>query len=1126
MRRFAKHYFVALAGLLLSMGVYWLTVLPAIEPPPRAATPLPEFTTTLGGNQWWQSFFASNSWQSKNPKIVQSNRAILLSDAWEQIGPKTLKLQPLTMILPQSGSTDTTVPSDTMTPQNVWIVSAEEGAVIHFEKPLNLTSGAIPSVERGELSGAIEITRRSLGKTKGKPWSLRTSDVSINRSRVFTQNDVTIEWQDGIIQGHDMRLTLQGDLLSSTSKETSPWGPLRTLDLYHVDKIDLALPTGGLWSSVGGPPAEHPDLLELPARLSVQCGGRFTFDFTRSRATLLNGVHVTHQLEGLPADEFMSQQVMLDLQPPASQPATSKAESLSLGGIQLRQLEAVGIDSLENFVGERKVEIRAPTMGAFANAKRLKINLLENRIELDGKLSHAGATQSTAWMKYLGYEFSAPRIDYDADGSGKLAIADHLGYLVASGAGELRMPANSSLGETLVRWQDSLEMRPTEAEGLQWVGLYGNVLIENHTHGYMAGDNLEVWLRKTQTDPASAGNASQGSLSEYQPERLHSKGEISISTGQLNAQVAELSIALHTIPRPAKDGGLDNAQLVLSDSAGPPNRQWIEPPNNSNTTAAAPIQSGSSKTAKPNNPVVIRGTSLTSTIIMADNQSWVDDLTISGPVTVVGQASPTGMSDWRVEGDQLRLATNPRGQVDLQVSGNPARVAMADGSLNGSTIRFDQESNLLWMDQPGEFTIPVSALNTTGSANPSVDWFKPPHCKWQGHMLFDGRIVRIEGKIRFDGAVRTASDQFWWIEGDSEALQFELSETVDMDRPQMGTAKPLRITVSHNVDIRASQVDRAGNNKSREQLQLPSLTFDIQSNEFIGLGPGSVRSWHLSKPGLGSTASSSGAIQNSKLQGAHLVFRDSMRGFLSRSEIYFQGKVELAVGPLRSWTDSIDLARMQQLSMDQLLLGCDLLKVYDTSGLSTTSRPPSGASVNKSWEFQAKGNVTFEGKTESGDYEGNGTEVAYVQQKELLLLWGEPRRPAHIKRTPANRAAEGAFEASVEYVAIHPKTLSIESYKVGQNGIRVELPTGAPETRPLPGTSLENRPIPNPRGTAQRFLSAQDPLAEKSQAKKRQLKLEQRRGLAESVFSLFGPGTRWGQLQESLPMFTGSLGLS
>src|SRR5690606_30473864 len=149
----------------------------------------------------------------------------------------------------------------------------------------------------------------------------------------------------------------------------------------------------------------------------------FTFDFNQSRATFAGGVQLVHQLAGLAPDEFSSQEVTLQIEPPSDSQSTPLQTAMSpesqgkLGGIQIRQLEARGIDSLQNFVGERKVEFKAPTIDAYASAKRLRIDVRERRIELDGKLAHAGATQSTAWLKYGGYEFSAPRIDYDSDGS-------------------------------------------------------------------------------------------------------------------------------------------------------------------------------------------------------------------------------------------------------------------------------------------------------------------------------------------------------------------------------------------------------------------------------------------------------------------------------------------------------------------------------------------------------------------------------------------------------------------------------------------------------------------------------------------------------------------------------------
>ncbi len=1096
---FAKRYCLALSTLLVAMCLYLVIVVPAIEPPPRAEVPLPNFETALAGEQWWQPLFAANAWEIDNPQIFQSKRGVvLLSQEMVQEDARTMHLKPLTMIIPQTNAREAAEGV-----RDVLIVSAELGAIIHFDEDID-QSGSVPSIERGVLKGLIQIVREVQGKPNDNPWSLRTSDLSLDRSRISTPKSVVIQWSDGIIEGHDMKLALQGDLLGGANKDSNPWGPLRTLELYHLDRMQMTLDNGGLWSQMKtNQLPNQPNLSQLPASLQVACGGRFTFDFNKSQATLVNGVRVVHQLGSLPPDEFLSQDVNISLEPPdRKQHAAATTSSKRIHGIRIKEFEAKGVDSLENFVGEQKVEIRAPNIGAFASAKRLRFNLQENRIELDGKLTHPGATQSVVWLKYQGYEFTAPRIDYDADGNSSLN-SEHLGYLIASGAGQARMPAESTVGSTLIRWKESLEMRPTEIAGQQWLGLFGNVLVESEDLGYMATDELEVWLRKPADLPANPKPASgPGVGARFLPERLRAMGNVNLSTPQIKAKVAELGLAINFLSQPDPNA-VDQSTVALSDSAGRPMYSWVQPPASTNSLGnSSPAIAGSFPAAKPQSPsltnsMTVVGRSLDSTIFVAGNESWIDNLTVTGPLQVnaetLGTPGPAAsQAGWQVVGDELQMATNKTGQVDLQITGQPARITLAEGSLEGPTIRFDQKSNLIWMDQPGEFTLPTSTLaNPSNRPTTALNWFEPPHCKWQGRMLFDGKTVRIEGDIRFNSAVAIDREQYWWINGSAEVLEFELSDAVDLDDLKSNTARPHKITVSQNVNILASQKDIRGELKSRQQLQLPSLSFEVLTHEIIGLGPGSIRTWYVSKSTLGQMASHGNSLHSNnlhsnnlhgnnlhgagepqgELQGAHLVFRDSMRGFMDHSELYFQGKVELATGPLSRWEDSIDLAQMQKLSLNQLRLFCDLLKVFDTSGLSTTNSNlvigTGAGSTTKAWEFQAKGNVEFAGKAETTDYEGNGSEIAYVQAKQLLTLLGEPRRPARIILTPSNGGQR--VQASVESAAINPRTGALEGYKPGQEGIQVDLQGNSGGVSDSTN-SQPNTAVPNPRGTVSDFL--------------------------------------------------------
>jgi hypothetical protein len=338
-------------------------------------------------------------------------------------------------------------------------------------------------------------------------------------------------------------------------------------------------------------------------------------------------------------------------------------------------------------------------------------------------------------------------------------------------------------------------------------------------------------------------------------------------------------------------------------------------------------------------------------------------------------------------------------------------------------------------------------------------------------MLFDGQVARIEGDIHFDGALLTAENESWWIDGRAQLLQLELSQQVRLDENQ-STAQASRLTLSDNVDLHAFQRLSDGSKKSHQEIQLPTLSFDIQSNEIMGVGPGSIRSWYLSDRQLGKLAS---ALTPNSLQGAHLTFRESLRGFLKRSEVYFQGKVELATGPLTSWDHAIDLASMSSLLTDQMLLRCDLLKVYDTADLSSTTLTGSHAGGSKTWEFQAKGNVSYEGKANSGDFEGTGSEVTYSQSKELLYIYGEAKRPASIQRTPLKPSSENVLDISFEYLAINPQTLAIEGFKPGQNGIRLDFPgetNGGETTAP---NSVPFGPAINPRESVRDYFQRRQP---------------------------------------------------
>lgn len=1051
-----KQYLTALGLVLLTMFAYRWTVVPTIEPTGEVKPQPIVYQSGIQTSQWWHRHFPPEAWQRDQPKVLQTPRGILLFKNFAQLGPDQWRLEPLTMIIPQSDKkVEAQQEGDqTLVDQDVLVVEAERGAVIQFREAFDWTKGKTPPVIGGRLEGQILITRRSKEASDQRPWYLTTSDVQIDRRKVSTIKPVEIRWDNSVIRGRDLSIFLKQDLLSQSADDTSPWGVLENMELIYIDEISVGLPVGGLWADMKQGSPELPVTQGLPARLQVQSGGPFRFDFIASQASLMNGVHAIHQVGSLPPDQFWSQEMQVVLSPtlPNSPPGRSQTQ-VTMGGLQVKRLTARGMDPVGPISGQNIVRFDAPNIGASARAKRLLVNFVDNQIELAGRLESPQSVSTVTTLDYLGYSFRSPSIKYSQSPDAK-----HLGWLAAEGPGELLVAASSQLGQCNVRWQHSMNMKPDG--DMQWISLIGKTLIESKVHGFMTSDMIDVWLKPNPEATQVAGSISR-TTANYLPDRLKAIGNVTLASPQIKAAVEELKLWLvHAPPSNAK---AVNESLSLSDSAGNPMYQFIEPSHATPDKApATSLPIAVTAATEGSGPVNVEGSTLQSTIIVAGKQSWIDSMTVDGPLKVFGNPTAAAPNPWNVVGKQLQLSTNPQGQANVQITGAPARIAMGESWLTGPVIRYDQTTGLIWMDQPGEFSLPTTALNGLNSSNSlsqktqQIEWVKSPHCKWQGRLIFDGSVANIEGDIEITGMFSPGPNRFWSVECGCQQMEIYLDAQINMQAPKLGSSNLgssnlNRVVLKDSVDIRAAQNDSQGNRLSLERIVVPSLTYHLPQNQMVGKGPGWIRSWHLASMNLGQMASSSSArnLSNQEIQGAHLNFRESMVAYLDRSEVVFEGKVELAAGPLPSWDHMIDINNMQRLKTDEMLLSCDMLKAYDTNGLALTGT--NYAAPSATWEFQSIGNVRFTGKTKEGEYSGNGYRVTYTQPKDLLVLEGDGRTPAHIRKDPLPNSREQPIEADVISAAINVKTMATQELRstgIRFDGSKAQAPSNSSNTQP------------------------------------------------------------------------------
>lgn len=1095
MQLFVTRYFKALATLLVAMGIYCGVVVPWIEPEGRGAHELPPQTSPVALNRSWESFFEPGAWQTQSPSLLQSKRGTLLAKSWEQIGPKTLELRPLTIIIPASREGDDD--SDGQPAEDIWIVSAEEGATIEFEKSFDARSEPVPSIEGGTLSGKIYITRKSLQGGTAPPWSLLTSNVYIESNRIHTSEQVRIDSGDSVILGRGLRISLLGDIFSGSVGSSTRWGPLDTLEVDRIEKVHIALDPGGLLKGLSSASTAQSKALEtLPAHLEVNCNGRFTLDFRRRTATLNNGVQVHQFLGNAFRDEFACQELVATFLPEDTSKSTDAEEQIEVAGMGLESIVATGVDQVVGYWGEKKVELKAPSIGAFASAKRLFVDFVQKQVELDGKLAAAGAAQATAWLKFGEYQFLAPRIAYDANGN-ETGEAEHLGYLVADGPGEMNVSDKHEMGATQIRWKDLLTMEPTDNPAQHLVKIAGSTLVESRKYGFVTSEELHVWLtRKTRTNQDDVSISQQ-----YRPTHIVAKDRVTITSEAMVAVVDYLKLGLvfvqPQIPTSHQDGGLS-----LENSSGQGMYQWVAPKRTSSAgpgalaTQTAPLLGNSGEirslpfagsTGESQPPVNIRGKSLETRLVLAGKESWIDDLQMTGPLTLSRpqtQTSPAGGQEapsWLVEGGQLGLVTSPGGDANLQVSGQPARIVVGGGELTGPSINFDQKTNLVWMDHPGTFSMieqnRPSVPLAEGSSSPldaaaKIRWIGTPQCTWQGNMYFDGRIVHIKDGVEFKGRMRGADDHSWYLQSKSDHLRIFMDAPVDMKSPSENLIAMDRLQLEGNVLVNAIEYDGLGDMLNYAVITVPKLAMHVKTNQVIGDGPGSIRSWNQiarSRPDSNTNATTSEQSLTQPLSGSHLVFRDHVVGFLDRNEVVFEGKVEVANGPLASIKETINLDQLQRLSPGQMRVECDQLRVYDTSQLPSNSQfSKTGKST---WNLQAGGNVGFEGIVESGHYRGTGSRIVYEQAKQHIVLEGDARRDARVDRTSIGDSQPNAY-TSIRKAVIDMETLEVKVLSLGEGGAGVGTGIATQGRNELPQAGQHPPTGPQPRSAVSDFLNS------------------------------------------------------
>ena len=206
--------------------------------------------------------FSPNDWELKNPKILATDSAKLLFQAYHNAPDGHVEITKCTIIFPYSGPA---ADADQRLRQSV-ILQAPEGATLQFDQPLDISQGKVSRLVKGRLNGRVTI--RSDWKEPGPEDDLlvETSDIELTERTISTPQPVSFRWGPHFGHGRNMMIKLSaGSPKPGMERSATDVNGIDSFELQQVEQLHLDLGRGR--RVTGRPPDGHAGGDHLPRRV-------------------------------------------------------------------------------------------------------------------------------------------------------------------------------------------------------------------------------------------------------------------------------------------------------------------------------------------------------------------------------------------------------------------------------------------------------------------------------------------------------------------------------------------------------------------------------------------------------------------------------------------------------------------------------------------------------------------------------------------------------------------------------------------------------------------------------------------------------------------------------------------
>jgi hypothetical protein len=483
------------------------------------------------------------------------------------------------------------------------------------------------------------------------------------------------------------------------------------------------------------------------------------------------------------------------------------------------------------------------------------------------------------------------------------------------------------------------------------------------------------------------------------PDRLLATGHVQIRATQLVGDPGRFEVWFQDMTTTPALGESANLETIEA-----------QPPPDAPPAVAKPKTQGEA----PTSSFTVAGKLLRVNVLWTDIQPVVEDVEILGGAELVEAAleDPT-QKPFSVRGDEVRVARAHANDSVATITGQPAVVAARGLVMSAAQINFDRGANRLWIDGPGQMTLPVDRdlegkpLDTPQSL--TVDW--------QTAMDFDGATIRYRDAVEAAGPTQRLATQM---------LQAQLAERIDFAAPpkQPQNVKVAALTCQGGMRL-DSRTYENGEQTAHDVIIAQDLAIDQTTGAIVAHGPGSIRSHRRGASKMFGGAgnpnasaqrgdgrivpgsqfapvadpNSTAATEDRRLTFLEAHFQREATGNLNNRQITLGDQIRCVYGPVDDWQQTIVLDVARALPEGVVTLTSDRLTVAQP----VIDRTRSG---RQPIELAAEGNAFVEGTT----FTARADRMTYAEAKDLMILEGTGRADAVLTRQskvggPATKAA-------------------------------------------------------------------------------------------------------------------------